>query len=187
MTNAHRTLCAFEKQLQQEWPSLRRIAAWLTRSPERAEDLLQDTAVLALRFRDSYRADTNLHAWLTRIMRNRHISLMRRRSLEDRTFAAGDSSTLSLWSTSEDTRRAGAGSDAADADDGFSDPVLAALSELRGEFRDVVMLCDVDSLSYAEAAATLGCPLGTIMSRLHRGRKELRRRLVSRDALNSAA
>jgi RNA polymerase sigma-70 factor (ECF subfamily) len=181
------TPCAFEKQLQGEMPALRRLAGWITRDRDRAEDLLQDTMLLALRFKESYRDNVNMHAWLTRIMKNRYISILRRQSLESRILETEKNYALPLLSISASMMNARRKDGAVHPDDDFSDTVLHAMNELRDEYRDVVILCDVDGLSYAEAAASLDCPLGTVMSRLHRGRRALRKRLVSRSALVEAA
>lgn len=178
---------SFEDQLKLALPALHRAATWTTRDPERAADLVQDTVVLALRFRESFSSDTNMKAWLTRIMKNRYISLLRRQSLENRILAAEADFAISMWSMGESGRRAAEHSDAANRDPGFSDTVLHAVTELKQEYRQVVMLCDVDGMSYAEAAAALTCPLGTVMSRLHRGRRILQKRLGSRKELFEAA
>lgn len=170
-----------------ELNTLERMARWYTGSPSDAEDLLQDTIVLALRFAESYREGTNVKAWLLRVMRNRHISMSRRRQLERRVYDAEGRYSLTNWSVGECGRRAMERGGNVDKNDGLSDPVLSAIRELRPEFRQAVWLCDVQGLSYAEAAQSVSCPVGTIMSRLHRGRRHLKRQLVSREALEAAA
>ena len=72
-------------------------------------------------------------------------------------------------------------------DRGLSDTVVGAMDELRPEFREAVWLCDIEGMSYADAAQQISCPVGTIMSRLHRGRRALRRRLGSRQQVEAAA
>ena len=71
-------------------------------------------------------------------------------------------------------------------DEGFSDPVARAIDTLRPEFREAVLLCDIEDYTYIEAAKRVSCPVGTIMSRLHRGRRALRDKLGSRQALDAA-
>lgn len=173
--------------LDAQIPALRRTARWLTGDWQKAEDLLQDTMVLALRFGDAFAEGTNLLAWLTRIMRNRHISNLRRRTLEQQILEVEGSHSLAAWSIGAMGRRAmGAGGDVS-PDAGFCDTVVHAMDELRPEFREVVWLCDVEGMSYADAATAISCPVGTIMSRLHRGRRALRRRLGSRRQVEAAA
>lgn len=164
-----------------------KLAVSLTRDISRAEDLLQDTMLLALKFRDSYQSGTNIRAWLSRIMKNRYISIVRRIRLEEKTMEEEGSFTLRTWSIGEMGLRTTHADGNVHTDTEFGDTVSAAMNELRPEYRQVVMLCDVDGLSYAEAAGTLTCPVGTVMSRLHRGRQALRTRLVSRTQLEQAA
>jgi len=177
----------FEQALSSHLPALKRTAAWIAGDEHRAEDLLQDTLVLALRFKDNYRDGTNLRAWLTRVMRNRHISNMRRKTLERRIMETEGHHALTHWSVGASGRRSTEMDGDVYVDDGFSDTVLSAMHELRPEFMEVVMLCDVEGLSYADAAARVDCPVGTVMSRLHRGRRALRKRLSSRSHIEAAA
>lgn len=177
----------FESSLQSEFPALRRMAGWLTRDEHRAEDLLQDTLVLALRFRGNFEEGTNMRAWLSRVMRNRHISMMRRKKLERRIMETEGRYSLTYWSVGAMGRRSTSDDGNVHADDGFCDQVVAAMDELRPEFREVVMLCDVEEMSYADAASRMSCPVGTIMSRLHRGRRALRTKLGSRRHVEQAA
>ncbi|NLN62513.1 MAG: RNA polymerase sigma factor [Myxococcales bacterium] len=180
-------LFSFEQLLQAEIPTMRRVAGWIARDADAADDLLQDTMLLALRFRDSYKENVNMRAWLTRIMKNRHISILRRKNLEYRILETEKNDALPVLSMSQAALQTRARDGGVVPDIGFSDTVLHAMNNLRDEYRDVVILCDIDGLSYAEAAASLSCPLGTVMSRLHRGRRELRKHLVSRTALSEAA
>jgi RNA polymerase sigma-70 factor (ECF subfamily) len=119
-------------------------------------------------------------------MRNRHISMARRRSLERRVLEREGAHALTEWSVGGMGRRTMESGGGVDGDLSFSDPVALAMDELRPEFKDAVWLCDVEDLTYAEAAQRLACPVGTIMSRLHRGRRALRRRLGSRRQLEAA-
>ena len=177
----------FTDDLRTHIPALRRLARWLTGDPQKADDLLQDTMVLALRFSDNFAEGTNLQAWLTRVMRNRHISNLRRRSLEQQILETEGSHALAYWSVGAMGRRTTADGGGVTSDDGFCDTVVNAMDELRPEFREVVWLCDVEGMSYADAASAISCPVGTIMSRLHRGRRALRRRLGSRREVEAAA
>ncbi len=169
-----------------EMRTLERMALCYTGAQADAEDLVQDTFVLALRFADSYRNGTNLRAWLLKVMRNRYISLIRRRQLERRVYEAEERHALADWSIGEAGRRNSQPGGGIDRDAGLSDPVVHAMDALRPEFREAVWFCDVENLSYMEAAQKASCPVGTIMSRLHRGRRALRRKLGSRRALDAA-
>jgi RNA polymerase sigma-70 factor (ECF subfamily) len=177
----------FESALQAELPTMHRLARWFAKDGDQAEDLVQDTFVLALRFRDSFQPGTNLRAWLTRVMRNRHISVLRRRKLERRILDAEGHHFLRDWSIGAMGRRStGYGGDV-ERDGGLCDTVTRAIDGLRPEFRQAVELCDLEGMSYAEAARRARCPVGTIMSRLHRGRRALRSALVSRERIDQAA
>ena len=182
-----REAASFENQLEHQSRNLMKLAVTLTHDFAAAEDLMQDTMLLALKFKDSYQEGTNIRAWLSRIMKNRYISIVRRRRLEEKTMEEEGRYSLRTWSIGEMGLRTTHREGNVYTDDGFGDTVTAAMDELNPEYRQVVMLCDVDGLSYAEAAGTLTCPVGTIMSRLHRGRRALRKRLGSRSELEQAA
>jgi len=177
----------FNGQLENQNRHLMKLAVSLTHDISRAEDLLQDTLLLALKFRNSYQEGTNIRAWLSRIMKNRYISIVRRLRLEEKTMEEEAGYSLRTWSIGEMGLRSTHRDGNVYPDNGFGDAVSAAMKELKPEYRQVVMLCDVDGMSYAEAAGTLTCPVGTVMSRLHRGRQALRSRLVSRTHLDEAA
>jgi RNA polymerase sigma-70 factor (ECF subfamily) len=177
---------AIGEALAAEAPALERTAYFYTGNPMDAEDLLQDTYVLALRFYDTYRQGTNLRAWLTKVMRNRFISWSRRKKLEQRVLQTEGKHALSDWSIGEMGRRAMKREGGIEIGNGLSDTVAKAMDRLRPEFREVIWLCDVEGLSYAEAARSTSRPIGTIMSRLHRGRRALRKQLGSRQELEAA-
>jgi len=169
-----------------EAPTLERTAFFYAGNPMDAEDLLQDTYVLALRFYDTYRQGTNLRAWLTKVMRNRYISCSRRRKLEQRVLQTEGKHALSVWSIGEMGRRTMKREGGIEVGNGLSDTVAKAMDGLRPEFREGIWLCDVEGLSYAEAARSTSRPIGTVMSRLHRGRQALRKQLGSRQELEAA-
>jgi RNA polymerase sigma-70 factor (ECF subfamily) len=120
-------------------------------------------------------------------MRNRHISLMRRKQLERRIMETEGRHALVNWSIGAAGRRCMQRDGDVYQDRGLSDTVVGAMDELRPEFREAVWLCDIEGMSYADAAQQVSCPVGTIMSRLHRGRRALRRRLGSRQQVEAAA
>lgn len=145
-------------------PGLRRVARQLTRDDDDAEDLLQETAVRAHRFADRFREGTSMRAWLHRILRNTFASRYRKRRREreviDRAHSEG-----ALYAPRDraiDEPPVVAAS--------LSDEVTRALEALPVEFRAVLERVIIEGLSYREAADALGCPIGTVMSRLHRAR-----------------
>jgi RNA polymerase sigma-70 factor (ECF subfamily) len=157
-------------------PDLSRTALRLARGTALADDLVQETLARAWQARASFRPGTNARAWTQRILFNTYINHYRKKKREREALAELQS-----------TRRASV----RDAHDGFGDEVAAALRGLRPEFREAVELVDLCDLSYQEAADRLACPVGTVMSRLHRGRKRLRRALegyaLDQGVLRSAA
>lgn len=143
-------------------PALSRTALRLTRGTALADDLVQETLARAWQARASFRPGTNARAWTHRILFNTYINHYRKKKREREAL--------------EELRRTRLVS-VRDAHDGFGDEVAAALQGLRPEFREAVELVDLRDLSYQDAADQLACPVGTVMSRLHRGRKRLRRAL----------
>lgn len=176
---AHRAnLEEFEHAILGHSPSLMAVACRLTRSRPEAEDLVQDTLVKALRARDQYESGTNLKAWLIKILKNTFINRYRRSGLERSVFDGHTADPLVDGWIGSATLRA-----MRDPESHLLRPVLEreisrALDALPEEFRLIVILSDVEELSYKEIAETVGCPIGTVMSRLHRGRRILKSQLV---------
>jgi RNA polymerase sigma-70 factor (ECF subfamily) len=159
---------AFERYVLPEIEVLLRVARTMTRNQAEAEDLVQDTLLRA--FRAIGRFDGRYpRAWLLTILRNTHINRNRKRRpvlLHD-----PDAALEQLASTAGGDRAESSVEDALDGE------IVAALSALSDDFRQVVELVDIDGLSYAEAADVIGVPVGTVMSRLHRARSRIRDRL----------
>jgi RNA polymerase sigma-70 factor (ECF subfamily) len=157
-------------------PDLSRTALRLTRGTALADDLVQETLIRAWQARASFRPGTNARAWTHRILFNTYINHYRKKKREREALEE-------LRGITRPVSRA--------ADEGFGDEVAAALAGLQPEFRAAVELVDLGDLSYQDAADRLECPVGTVMSRLHRGRKRLRRALqgyaVEQGVLRSAA
>jgi RNA polymerase sigma-70 factor (ECF subfamily) len=143
---------------------LRAAALRLTRNRHDADDLLQETVLRAWRFWDHYRPDSNLRAWLHRILRNAFVNRYRRARRERDVMQHARVIAES---------RASLASEPAAMHAALSDEVAAPLAALAPEFRAVLWAVAVDELSYRETADSLGCPVGTVMSRLHRARRGL--------------
>lgn len=159
----------FESVVAVHMATLRDAARRLTRNHDEAEDLLQDTVVRAWTFWHRFEPGSNARAWLRRIMMNTFINGYRKKCRERELLKAA----------AEETRRsvrARSASQQAQAD-GYGDEVGAALETLPAEFRAVVELVDLSDFSYREVAERLECPIGTVMSRLHRARKQLQGKL----------
>ena len=159
--------------------SLYGMAMRLTRDEQRAEDLVQEAALKAYRAFHRFEPGTNFRAWIFRIMTNTFITDYHRRKREA-------SSAVDLESRSHYQRFVGLGStrpardpESEVLDRMMSDDITAALEQLPEEFRQVVLLCDVEGFAYKEIAEILGCPIGTVMSRLYRGRRMLQNLLYT--------
>jgi RNA polymerase sigma-70 factor, ECF subfamily len=174
---AGRDRAPFEEEALTHAEQLYRIALRLTGSPQSAEDLVQDTYLRAFRAWQSYKPGTNLAAWLATIMRNANLDELRRQSRRPVQEPLDDDGDYYLYN-----RLAEAGPQPQDevlARLG-STAILSALTEVPENFREVVVLVDVGDFSYAEAAGILEIPIGTVMSRLYRGRRLLKRALADR-------
>lgn len=143
-------------------PDLSRTAMRLTRGHALADDLVQETLARAWQARASFQPGTNARAWTQRILFNTYINHYRKKKRERE--ALEELRGITRRSTHPPA-------------DGFGDEVSAALGTLQPEFRRAVELVDLQDLSYQDAARQLKCPVGTVMSRLHRGRKRLRKAL----------
>ena len=163
----------FEAEARPHLDTLYSTALRLTRSPVDAEDLVQDTLVRAYRFYDRFEAGTNFKAWLLRIQMNAFVNRYRRSVRERQVFEGPMAAPVGEGVMSRATMR------------GLTDPVgdaqrqliareiNRAFDELSEDARTMVLLADVEELSYREIAEVIGCPIGTVMSRLHRARKQL--------------
>ena len=162
----------FEKEMIPHLDSLYNFAIRLTSDPIDAEDLVQDTIVKAFRFFGSYEKGTNAKAWLFRILKNSYINNYRKKSKQPQQVDYDEVSTYYENIRSEQ-------SDTTDMEDilyrdMLDDQITRALQRLPEDFRTVGLLCDVEGFTYEEIANMLDVPIGTIRSRLHRGRNLLR-------------
>src|SRR6266852_7715733 len=158
---------SFEDLAMPLFDQLYNFARWLTQNREEAEDLVQETYAKALKGFSSFQLGTNFRAWMYRILRNTFL-----------TSRTGLKATMNLPLDTEDSRPALA------VDRDTPETILiersdrqlvqSAIDELPVNFRDVLLLCEVEEMSYEEIAETLSIPIGTVMSRLSRARQMLR-------------
>jgi RNA polymerase sigma-70 factor, ECF subfamily len=151
----------------------------MTRNPSDAEDLVQETYLRAYRAFDSFQEGTNLKAWLYRILTNTFINQYRAAKRRPEQSDIEDIEDLYLYRRLGGLEAAVAGrSPEAEVLEGIPDAeVKEALESLPEQFRMAVLLADVEGFAYKEIAEILDIPIGTVMSRLHRGRKQLQKRL----------
>jgi len=168
----------FEQEALSHLPSLMAVALRLTRSRPEAEDLVQDTYVKALRARAQYQVGTRLKAWLLCILKNTFINRYRRGGLEKSVLEGPSADPLADGWIGVSSMRAMRDPESLALAPSIHAEILAAVDSLPEEFRLAVLLVDVEELSYKEVAETLGCPIGTVMSRLHRGRRLLKQQLL---------
>ena len=164
---------AFREYVEPEIEVMLRVATSLIGNAADAEDLVQESLLRAYRALDRFDG-AHPRAWLLTIVRHTHLNLRRRQ----RPDPVGD------WELIRDGRPAFGAAQSSSAEDAVLDGTLTAqlaeaVAELDPKFRSVLVLVDVDDLSYAEAATALGIPVGTVMSRLSRARERVRRRLGS--------
>ena len=152
----------FARLLETQLPRLRRYAKALTRDPSRADDLVQDTLVRALAKQHLYQDGTNLRAWLFTLMHNQHVNNARRSVREDNSLDV-DTAAAHLVAVTDPT----ASRQLRELDE--------AIGKLAMEQRQVILLVGLEGMSYEETAAILNVPIGTVRSRLSRGREALRR------------
>ena len=163
-----------------------RVARHLASSREEADDLVQETYARAFRSWRSYTPGTNLRAWLLRILTNLNIDRGRRkqRTPQMQPLEAND------YYLYDKLAADGSPSDEEKVVERLSqDNIVSALSDVPHDFRDVIVLVDIGDFSYQDAAQILGIPIGTVMSRLHRGRRILKRELADtfdEDGVNAA-
>ena len=168
----------FEAEALRHLDALYRTALRMTRSEADAEDLVQETYIRAFRFRDQFTLGTNMKAWLFRILTNTFINTYRRKTAQPEVTDLDGIDEFSLYRRMADDRAASTSPDpeAELLNSVVDTEVTDALEALPEKFRTTVLL-DVEGFSYKEIAEMLGIPIGTVMSRLHRGRKFLQKRL----------
>jgi len=167
----------FEEEALDLADQVYRVARRLVGSREEAEDLVQETYARAFRSWRSYTPGTNMRAWLLRILTNLNVDRGRRiqRTPQTQPLEESDYYLANKLASS-------AGEEVLEQDQVVErlsqDSVVHALADISPQFRDVVVLVDIGDFSYADAAEILDIPMGTVMSRLHRGRRALKQRLA---------
>jgi RNA polymerase sigma-70 factor, ECF subfamily len=151
----------FHRLIEGEIPRLRRYARALTRSADRADDLVQETLMRAIAKAHLWQTGTDIRAWLFTIMHNQHVNMVRR-AMRDGANVDIEQLSSALVATTDPT----ASRQLRELEN--------ALSRLRNEHREVILLVGLEGLPYEAAAQILDVPVGTVRSRLSRGRDELR-------------
>jgi RNA polymerase sigma-70 factor, ECF subfamily len=161
---------SFEELAMPLFDQLFNFARWLTQSREEAEDLVQETYAKALKGFSSFQLGTNFRAWIYRILRNTFLTSRTglRATMSVPLDSEEDGADLAVESVTPETILLAHAS---------GELVQSAMDTLPVHFREILLLCDVEEMSYQEIAETLSVPIGTVMSRLSRARKALRGRL----------
>lgn len=174
---AHDRTSLFEELLRNSYRQAYSLACRLTGNSAEAEDLVQETFLRAYRFFHRYDESLPFTSWLYRIMTNAHIDSVRRKGrLKTTSFEQPAGTGVSTWEVPDPN----ASPDRALLRDAMGEHVQAALGTMTAEFRTAVLLADVEGMAYEEIADVMQTSIGTVRSRIHRGRKQLRRYLTKR-------
>lgn len=169
----------FERDAMQYTRQLYSAALRMTRNPADAEDLVQETYLKAYRAYHTFQEGTNLKAWLYRILTNTYINKYRKDSRRPSEVDLGTVEDMYLYRRlgSEESAEAARTTEDRVLDGLVESEIKQAVEELPDSFRMPVLLADLEGFSYKEIAEILDIPIGTVMSRLHRGRKAMQKRL----------
>jgi len=167
----------FEQQVRPYLGQLYQAALRMTRNASDAEDLVQETLAKAYTAFHQFKPGTNLRAWLHKILSNTFVNSYRKTKREPALAAVPESPDD--WQQSTDPSQVARSAEAEALDRLGDSEVLRALRDLPKDFRTAVYLADIEGYPYREVAAMMGTPIGTVMSRLHRGRDRLRRALAA--------
>ena len=167
---------SFDRLARTHYKAAYHFAYRITGNRADAEDLVQESLIRAYRFFDRYNSDFPFTSWLYKIMLNANVDLLRRRGRIKTTSLETEIETL--WDTIAGFVTRVAAPDEAVMRDEMGEPLQRALLSISAQFRTAVLLADVEGLSYEEIAVIMGTTVGTVRSRVHRGRKQLRKFLV---------
>jgi RNA polymerase sigma-70 factor (ECF subfamily) len=167
----------FVEQAMEYMPALYSAALRMTRNPADAEDLVQETYLKAYRSFSSFEQGTNLKAWLYKILTNSFINTFRAKKRRPSETELGELEDLYLYKRVSATNTLGRSAEDEVLEKLTDNEVKEALEALPDAFRMAVILSDIEGFSYQEIAEITGAPTGTVMSRLHRGRKALQKAL----------
>jgi len=167
----------FEGDAMQYASQLYSAALRMTRNPADAEDVVQETYLKAYRAYGSFQEGTNLKAWLYRILTNTYINKYRKAQRRPNEVELGELQDMYLFRRLGEPSGASESAESQALDMFVDEDIVAAIESLPVKFRLPVLYADVDGFSYKEIAEILDVPIGTVMSRLHRGRKALQRKL----------
>lgn len=168
----------FQSLIEQNLDGMFRVALRYTRDRAHAEDLVHDTIVRALRFQDRFERGTNFKAWIYTVLTHTFIHRYRRQKREREILEGVTQEDVASQLRSDASRELAAHPEVAYIEHMLSDDVVNALDGLPEDFRTVVVLCDLEGLSYKDIAEAVDCPVGTVMSRLYRGRRLLEQKLA---------
>jgi RNA polymerase sigma-70 factor (ECF subfamily) len=167
----------FEDDAMEYAPQLYSAALRMTRNPADAEDVVQETFLKAYRAYGSFQAGTNLKAWLYRILTNTYINKYRKAQRRPHEVELGELQDIYLYKRLGEQSGASESAESTALDMFVDQDIVEAIESLPEAFRMPVLYADVEGFSYKEIAEILDVPIGTVMSRLHRGRKALQRKL----------
>ena len=169
----------FEAGVLAQLDSLYRTARRMTSSQQEAEDLVQETMLKAFRFAHTYQPGTNLRAWLFRILNTSAINRYRKQASHPTTSSLPEGEDFYLYNRIKDLtgQELNVGAEEEVLSHYLDEDVYNALNELPPNFRMAVILADIEGLSYKEIAEALNIPIGTVMSRISRARRQLQRSL----------
>ena len=167
----------FEADAMQFASQLYSAALRMTRNPADAEDVVQETFLKAYRAYGSFQEGTNLKAWLYRILTNTYINRYRKAQRRPSEVELGELQDLYLFRRLGEQSGASESAESEVLEQFVDSDVIEALESLPDNFRMPVLLADVEGFAYKEIAEMLDIPIGTVMSRLHRGRKALQKKL----------
>jgi RNA polymerase sigma-70 factor, ECF subfamily len=171
----HKKQIEFQNEAVVHLNALYNYALHITMNPDDAEDLVQETYLKAYRFFNSFERGTNCKAWLFKILKNNYINVFRKNSKEP---GKVDYDLIKdFYHSIKDTRNDTTETDSDYFHSLLHEEVYQALLSLPEEFREVIQLCDIEGFTYEEIANMVDSPIGTVRSRLYRGRKLLRNQL----------